>query len=411
MSRHLADWLAYIEQLHPHAMEPGLERVRAVALNLGLLPVAPTLITVAGTNGKGSCLALMEYLALGQNRRTGVFTSPHLFNFNERIRVDGADVSDATLVDALATIDAQRDPVSLTYFEFATLAALLIFARAGVDLVLLEVGLGGRLDAVNIADADVAVITSVGLDHTEWLGDDRETIALEKLGVARTGRPLVYGETDMPASIGTRAEQQGIPLWRAGESFGVDDNAVYWRTPATQGCATADAAVLGRDNLATAVQALGLAGVEPTREAVTTAAGLQWPGRAQYIESGGVAWYLDVGHNEEALTRFRRTLPGPPPGRTRSVAAMRVDKPAQRALQGFVGEVDCWYLAGLPGYRGSGPEAIRAALPEQARTELFPEVEQAVEAAQAAASPGDRVLVLGSFVTVAAALTVLREKD
>lgn len=410
MSRNLADWLAYIEQLHPHAMEPGLERASAVAQNLGLLPVSPPLITVAGTNGKGSCLALMEELARGQNRRTGVFTSPHLFRFNERIRVDGADASDEMLVDALATIDASRDGNSLTYFEFATLAALLIFARAGVDLVLLEVGLGGRLDAVNIADADVAVITSVGLDHTEWLGEDRETIALEKLGVARPGRPLIYGETDMPASIGVRVVEQGIPLWRAGEVFGVDDGHLYWHAYGEAGRAPAEAAVLGRDNLATAVQALVLAGVELPQGAVTEAAGLEWPGRAQYLESDGVAWYLDVGHNEEALTRFRRTLPEAPTGCTRVVAAMRVDKPAQRALQGFVAGVDYWYLAGLPGYRGAGPEAIRAALPDEAQAELFPEVDRAVEAAQAVASPGDRVLVLGSFITVAAALKVLRKE-
>ncbi len=409
MLRNLADWLAHIEQLHPHAMEPGLERVRIVAHRLGLLPVFAPLITVAGTNGKGSCLALMEHLARGQGRRTGVFTSPHLFRFNERIRVDGADVSDETLVDALATIDAARGEISLTYFEFATLAALLVFARAEVDLVLLEVGLGGRLDAVNIADPDVAVITSVGLDHTEWLGDDRDTIGLEKLGIARPGRPLVYGETDMPASIATRVAEQDIPLWRAGERFGVDAGGLYWWQQGQARFAPVETAVLGRDNLATAAQALVLAGVETTLEALGEAAGLQWPGRAQYIERDGVAWYLDVGHNEEALTRFRRALPTAPRGQTRVVAAMRVDKPARRALYGFVPEVDHWYLAGLPGYRGAGPEALRSILPEPVQAELFPDPVDAVEAAQAAAAPGDRVLVLGSFVTVAAALEVLRE--
>lgn len=409
MSRNLSDWLAYIEQLHPHAMEPGLERVRAVAGNLGLLPVSSMLITVAGTNGKGSCLALMEHLARGGGRRTGVFTSPHLFRFNERVRVDGEDASDEALVDALATIETARGEISLTYFEFATLAALLVFVRAEVDLVLLEVGLGGRLDAVNIADPDVAVITSVGLDHTEWLGEDRDTIGLEKLGIARTGRPLVYGETDMPASIAARVEQQHIPLWHAGEAFGVDADRVYWREEGRARNVPVEASALGRDNLATAVQALVLAGVELSTDAIARAAGLQWPGRAQYLQRDGVAWYLDVGHNEEALTRFRRALPTAPQGRTRAVAAMRVDKPARRALQGFVADVDHWYLAGLPGYRGAGPEAIRAALPDAVRAELFPDVAAAVKAAQAAASPGDRVLVVGSFVTVAAALEVLRE--
>lgn len=409
MSRNLADWLTHIEQLHPHAMEPGLERVRTVARNLGLLPVSSTLITVAGTNGKGSCLALMEHLARGQGRRTGVFTSPHLFRFNERIRVDGADASDEILVDALATIEAARGEISLTYFEFATLAALLVFARAEADPVLLEVGLGGRLDAVNIADPDVAVITSVGLDHTEWLGEDRDTIALEKMGIARVDKPLVFGETDLPASIAARVAEQGMPLWRAGEIFGVKGDQVYWQGPGGARHAPVEAAVLGRDNLATAVQALVLAGLEPSVDAIAEAGGLQWPGRAQYLERDGVAWYLDVGHNEEALTRFRRALPAAPPGHTRAVAAMRVDKPARRALQGFVTEVDHWYLAGLPGYRGAGPEAIRAALPDGVDAELFPDVVAAVEAAQTAATPGDRVLVVGSFVTVAAALEVLRE--
>jgi dihydrofolate synthase/folylpolyglutamate synthase len=408
VSRNLADWLAYIEQLHPHAMEPGLERVRAVAHNLGLLPVSATLITVAGTNGKGSCLALMEHLAGAQALRTGVFTSPHLFRFNERIRVDGADASDDALVDALATIDAARGEISLTYFEFATLAALLVFARAEVDLVLLEVGLGGRLDAVNIADPDVAVITSVGLDHTEWLGEDRDTIALEKLGIARPGKPLVFGETDLPASIAARVEQENIPLWCAGQSLGVDDGGVFWHSDGRARHIALAGATLGRDNLATAVQALVLAGVEPSADAIVAAAGLQWPGRAQYLQREGVAWYLDVGHNEEALTRFRQALPVAPPGRTRVVAAMRVDKPARRALHGFVPDVDHWYLAGLPGYRGAGPDAVRSALPASVQAELFSDVAAAVEAAQAAAEPGDRVLVIGSFVTVAAALEVLQ---
>jgi dihydrofolate synthase/folylpolyglutamate synthase len=270
------------------------------------------------------------------------------------------------------------------------------------------VGLGGRLDAVNIADPDVAVITSVGLDHTEWLGDDRDTIGLEKLGIARVGRPLVYGETDMPASIAKRVAEQGIPLWRAGESFGVDEGRLYWWQSGQAHDAPVETAVLGRDNLATAVQALVLAGVEPGVDGLAAAAGLQWPGRGQYLQRDGVAWYLDVGHNEEALTRFRHALPAEPPGQTLAVAAMRVDKPARCALKGFVPEVDHWYLAGLPGYRGAGPDAVRSALPASVQAELFSDVAAAVEAAQAAAEPGDRVLVIGSFVTVAAALEVLQ---
>jgi dihydrofolate synthase/folylpolyglutamate synthase len=365
-------------------------------------------ITVAGTNGKGSCLALMEALSREQGWTPGLFTSPHLFRFNERIRVSGEEASDAAIVCAFEAIEAARGEVSLTYFEFAALAALHVFARAPVDLALLEVGLGGRLDAVNIVDADVAVIASVGLDHMEWLGNDRETIALEKYGIARPGHPLVYGETDRPASIDRQVTQDEVPLWRAGAEFGAEEQGIWWGGGVSRHVREPGRVPLGRDNLATAVQALSLAGFEPEPAAIRRAAGVELPGRAQHLERDGVSWYLDVGHNREALERFRRNLP-PCAGRTHAVAAMLVDKPARLALESFVPAVDAWYLAGLPGERGSGPQAIRAALPEAVTASEFADVAAAVSAARAQARPGDRVLVLGSFRTVLAGLEALRE--
>lgn len=410
MTANLTQWLARIERAHPEEIELGLERVRRVADALGLLPFPLPVITVAGTNGKGSTLALMEDMLRGAGRRPALYTSPHIRRFNERIRVDGAEVHDDAICAALEAVDAARGETPLTYFEFATLAALHHFRHADADICLLEVGLGGRLDAVNIIDADVAVITSIGLDHTDWLGPDRDSIAVEKAGIMRSGRPLVYGEEDMPGRLGALVEDGKVPLWRAGRQFGSDDGRIYWRDGDTERhCAVPDV-FLGADNLATAAQALSLAGCPPADEALKRAARLHLEGRRDHRVLDGVDWYLDVGHNAEALARFLASLP-PHPGATRAVAAMLVDKPARLALAHFEPVVDHWYLAGLPGRRGGGPEILRAALPGEAPVALFGGVAEALNQARRDARPGDRVLVFGSFLTVAAALEWLDVRE
>jgi len=214
----LESWLRWQESLHPREIELGLERIRPVYRRLPSLPPAAPVVTVAGTNGKGSCVAVIEAVAVAAGMRVATYTSPHLFRYNERIRVDGQAVDDATLVRAFEAVDEARRGVPLTYFEFGTLAALWIFAAAAPELIVLEVGLGGRLDAVNIIDADVAVLTSVGLDHQAWLGFDRESIGAEKAGIFRTGRPVVLGDPDPPNSVLRIAGERGAPV----HAFGCD---------------------------------------------------------------------------------------------------------------------------------------------------------------------------------------------
>lgn len=402
MTDTLEHWLRRIEQLHPAEMELGLSRVAAVAGKLDLLPLPVPVITVAGTNGKGSTLALTEAMLRHAGQRPGLYTSPHIRRFNERIRVAGEEAGDGDICSALEAVESARGDISLTYFEFATLAALWHFRRARVDVCLLEVGLGGRLDAVNIVDADVAVITSIGLDHTDWLGEDRDSIAFEKAGIMRAGRPLIYGETDMPERLPALAADAGAALHRAGDGFGVGDAGIYWTQGGEGRSLEVDRVPLGADNLATAIQALVLAGLPPAEEAILAAAPLRLAGRREHRRLDGVDWYLDVGHNAEALGRFLAGLPACE-GRTLAVAAMRVDKPARRALAHFEPVVDHWYLAGLPGSRGAGPGVIRDALGDDAPAETFGEVAQALAAAHRCAGAGDRVLVFGSFLTVSAA--------
>lgn len=403
MTATLEQWLARIERAHPEEIELGLERVRKVADALGLLPFPRPVITVAGTNGKGSTLALMEDMLLHAGHRPALYTSPHIRRFNERIRVGGLEAGDNTICEALEAVDRARGETPLTYFEFATLAALCHFRDTDADICLLEVGLGGRLDAVNIIDPDVAVITSIGLDHTDWLGPDRDSIAAEKAGIMRPGRPLVYGEEDMPGRLAALVRERDVPLWRAGREFGAGHGRIHWLGQAGERVCAVPDVLLGADNLATAAQALSLAGRSPADAALRRAARLHLEGRRDHRVLDGVDWYLDVGHNAEALGRFLASLP-PHPGDTRAVAAMLVDKPARLALAHFEPVVDHWYLAGLPGRRGGGPEILRAALPGNAPVQLFAEVGSALDRARRDAGAGDRVLVFGSFLTVAAAL-------
>ena len=404
MATSLADWLSYIESLHPRDMELGLARVAQVARRLQLLPWAGRVVTVAGTNGKGSTVALLDHLARAGGWHTAVYTSPHILRFNERVRLDGVEVADEALVAAFVQVEAacEAEQVPLTYFEFTTLAALCVFRVAAPDLLILEVGLGGRLDAVNIIDADVAVITSVGLDHTDWLGDTRDAIATEKAGIRRPGRPLLYGEEDMPPVVAALAEQDRVPLLRGGRDFGSDARGLFWQGSGPQPLPPVS---LGEDNLATAAQALALLGQPPAPAHLATAATLQLAGRCQHLLRQGVDWYLDVGHNREALARFLRRAPAARGGRTLAVCAMLGDKPVA-ALAPFAPVVEQWWLADLDGYRAGTAARLADALPGAA-VSCHASVADAVRAARNTAGPGDRVLVFGSFYTVADAQTVL----
>lgn len=394
-------WLSHIEAMHPAEIELGLTRTREVAARLGVLELPGKVITIAGTNGKGSTATLTERLARAAGCRTALYTSPHIRHFGERVRLDGRPVDDDVLCQAFRRVKDARQGVPLTWFEFTTLAALLVFREASPDLVILEVGLGGRLDAVNVIDADVAVVTSVGLDHTDWLGDSRELIALEKAGIRRPGRPLVWGEPDPTAEVQALCQREGVPLLRAEVDFGVDGNALYWSVGTEQRRARLTGDVpLGPDNLAAACQALACVRALPAPPAIVDIARFTtFPGRCQSIRLNGVDWVFDVGHNVEALTRFRSRLK-PHHGRQWALVGMQADKPARNALAGFVPQVNHWFLAGLDGSRARPASALRSELPPEVEVSEFLSPDLAAQALRDTATPGDRVLVFGSFLTV-----------
>jgi len=419
VSTTLQDWLARIERQHPKAIDMGLDRVRAVHDRMALPRPARFVATVAGTNGKGSTVAFIEAIATAAGLRVGAYTSPHLLAYNERVRIDGRDTDDAALVAAFEAVEAARGEATLTYFEYGTLAALWLFARAGLDLAVLEVGLGGRLDATNVVDPDVAVVTTVDLDHQDWLGADREAIGFEKAGIARAWTPLVLGEDDPPASVLRHAYAIGASAIRAGCDYffevaadGTDEAHWCWREvgfelalprPAMPGTAqlrNAAAAIA-------AVRALDL-DVPPGAIARGVAA-VRVPGRLQQLERDGVSIVVDVGHNPQAA----RTLAGWLSGDTRrtlAVYAALADKDAAGVVGALAGQVDAWHLAGLAdAARGQSATELAGRLAGTAAAggTRHDDVAAALAAARAAARPGDRILVFGSFHTAAAALTAL----
>src|SRR5690349_3693049 len=404
MPRTLQQWLEYIEHQHPKSIELGLDRVREVATRMQLGRPARKVVTVAGTNGKGSTVAFIEAIARAAGWRTGAYTSPHLLAYNERVRIDGRDVGDHDLVEGFEAVEAARGGTPLTYFEHGTLCALWLFARAGLDLAVLEVGLGGRLDAVNIVDPDVAVITTVDIDHVDWLGADRDTIGLEKAGIARPWTPLVLGDDDPPASVLRRAYAIGASAIRANCDFFFDpprDGTWRWREVGRSYELPVPlmAAPAQLRNAAVALAAMRALG-EPLPDAAIAGGigGARVPGRLQRFERGGVDVLVDVGHNPQAARELERALAASPvAGRTLAVFAALGDKDLGGIVGALDGRIDAWHLAGLeevPG-RGLAVERFAAQLAGTAAGggERHATVEAALEAALAAAAAGDRVLV------------------
>jgi dihydrofolate synthase/folylpolyglutamate synthase len=418
MPRTLAQWLEYIELQHPESIELGLDRVRAVAQRMQLDRPARKVVTVAGTNGKGSTVAFVEAIARAAGWRTGAYSSPHLLAYNERVRIDGRDADDAALVAGFEAVESARGDTPLTYFEHGTLCALWLFARAGLDLAVLEVGLGGRLDAVNIVDPDVAVITTVDIDHVDWLGADRETIGLEKAGIARPWKPLVLGDDDPPASVLRRAYAIGAAAVRANCDFffaPVDASSWRWREVGRSYTLPMPrmAAPAQLRNAAVAIAALRALG-EPLPDAAVAdgVASASVPGRLQRFERGGVEVLVDVGHNPQAARELARWLDAAPAGgRTLAVFAALGDKDLAGIIEALAGRVDRWWLAGLEAVAGRGLSvdafAERLAGTAAADGERHAGVGEALAAALAQADPGDRVLVFGSFHTAADALQAL----
>lgn len=414
--RTLAQWLDWQSRLHPAGIALGLERVRAVwrrmRIDLGGVPV----ITVAGTNGKGSMVAFLEAICRQAGYRTGAYTSPHLYRYNERIRVAGQEVEDRVLVAAFEAVEAARADVPLTYFEFGTLAALWCFARARCEVLLLEVGLGGRLDAVNLIDPDCALLGQIALDHADWLGADREAIGREKAGIFRSGRPAVCGDPRPPASVRRQAAALGTRLWVAGEDFRVHRHPSGrwdWHGP---GGALTDLPTPGLPglhqygNAAAAIAACRLLGARLplAGEAVRRGLGaVRLAGRFERLARNPEV-ILDVAHNPAAAAALADLLAARPvAGRTLGVFAALGDKDVPGMVRALATRVDVWHLAGLDHPRGLRAEALRDRMPDDLPVRIHATVAAACHAALAEAGADDRILVFGSFHTLAAARPVL----
>ena len=409
----LADWLRWQEALHPQPIALGLERVAAVAARLGLPAAGPLTFTIAGTNGKGSTAALLTEILLAAGQRVGTYTSPHLLRYNERVAVNGEAAPDAVLGGAFAAVEQARHGVPLTYFEFGTLAALWLFREAAVAVQVLEVGLGGRLDAVNLVDADCALITSIGLDHLEYLGADRERIGREKAGILRAGRPAVCSDADPPRAIGAEAAALGAPLWQLGRDFHVQRAADAWNWHGP-GChykklpPPALAGAMQFDNAAGAIAALErVRGRLEVPQAALRAglARLCLPGR--FERRGGVV--LDVAHNVEAARVLADNLRSIAPGGFIFVMGMLSDKPVEGFAEALAPLAAKFHVAALPPPRGLPAEQLAARLAGcGVPVEPHDSVAAALAAARREAGTRGTVVACGSFLTVAAAAEQLR---
>ena len=408
-------WLTWQESLHPAKIELGLERIANVLQRLHPEPPPFPVITVAGTNGKGSSVAMLEAILRAAGYRVGAYTSPHLLRYNERVRLDGQPVSDAQFIESFARIDTIRGDSSLTYFEFGTLAALDIFYHEAPDVVVLEVGLGGRLDAVNVIDPTIALITSISVDHMDWLGKDRETIAREKAGIMRAGRPVIFSGRDMPDSVAQQARELDAPLAVLQRDFHYRKHADDWEwwsgnEPAMR---LPHPALRGEHQFENAAGVLMVLHELAERLPVDVAAireGLQTvtlPGRFQ-VFPGAVSWILDVAHNPDGVVRLAEVLASNPiAGRTLVVIGMMRDKDIHAALQHLQGQVAAWFTATLATPRSADAAEVAVMIRQSAgnaKVQACEDVATACDAAKAAARDGDRIVVCGSFYTVAAAL-------
>ena len=406
----LPQWLEYIEQLHPKTIALGLDRVEKVKRALGLEPVFP-IVAVGGTNGKGSVCAMLEAILNCSGFRVGCYTSPHLLRYNERVRVSRAEADDSDLARAFAAVESARGNAPLTYFEMGTLAAMWLFVERRVEVAVLEVGLGGRLDAVNTFDADCAVVTTVDIDHVEFLGADRETIGYEKAGIFRGGRPAVCADPAPPDSVISYAEATGAQLLKIGTDFGVivqDKQWQYWG-PRGKRNALPHPALRGVSQLGNAAAAITV--LECLRERLPVTmndirAGLlqvDIPGRFQVLP-GRPAVILDVAHNPQAARALAVSLGAMGrTGRTFAVFAMLKDKDVAGVIAALKSSIAHWFIAGLGGPRGASAADLGQALAEAGVSAITAcgDVGAAYTQACDMATENDRILVFGSFYTVA----------
>lgn len=424
----LPEWLTLLETMHPKAIDMGLDRVRQVKDRLGIRFDCPVII-VGGTNGKGSTCAMLESILLQAGYRVGLYTSPHLLDFNERARINGELATDAALIEQFAAVEAKRGEVSLTYFEFTTLAILNLFAQAQLDAVILEVGLGGRLDAVNVLDADVAIVTSVDIDHTEYLGDTREQIGFEKAGIFRSGKAAICGDPVPPKSLVDHAGAIGADLWLFGRDFNYSGDKQQWN----YGGRGRRRNSLGYPSLRGANQLLNasaaLAALEALRDRLPVGAqevrnGLvlvELPGRFQVLP-GRPSVILDVAHNPHAAATLAQNLKnmGFHPYTYAVFGAMQ-DKDIGGVIAQLKDIVDHWCLTDLPLPRAATAEQLKQKLLDagivpqtsagaERTIETFSSPAAAFANARSRAGEDDRIAVFGSFLTVAGVMEARRSE-
>ena len=423
-AKSLDEWLHWLENTRPETeIDLGLDRIRRVGKELDLLKPAPFVVTVAGTNGKGSTIALLEAILKAAGYKVGVFTSPHFIRFNERVRINAHEVDDALLCEAFEKINAGRGITWLTYFEFATLAAVHCFQQEKVDIALMEVGLGGRLDATNAVEPDVSVVTTVALDHQDWLGYSIEAIAREKVGIYRTEKPGIYGDSPVPASVVDQVIRRETPLFRRDHEFSMSRKDSSWDwTGLSAGGETISLEDLPLpevvlDNAASAIQALQFLPKTVSREAICEGlVSAQLTGRYQQLQQKNPAGdsvnvILDVAHNPQAAGKFGERLKTEAvTGKTRILIAMYGDKDYGSVVEELADSVDEWLVTEFESPRALSADKLCEALQAREQScQLFPDVKQALAAALEISTAEDRILVAGSFITVAEALTELQQ--
>jgi len=407
----LDSWLKRIEGLHPKSWDLGLDRVAEVGRRLNILKPAPLTFLVGGTNGKGSTCATIAALSAWQGYSVGITTSPHLIRFNERIVVDGVAASDAEICDSFAAIERAREDISLTYFEFGALAAMRIFCRRQVDVAVLEIGLGGRLDAMNIIDPDVSVVTRIALDHQSWLGNDRESIAREKAGIMRRGRPCVIADRQPPTSLEICARELGAkPRW-IGRDFDTAEGRIQATGPGGENLnyALSGETRLPVESLAAGIQAMCDARRVPEPDHVSRLTNLAVPGRFQQIDAPRRTIF-DVAHNPDAAAWLAARLAGVNARRVHAVVGMYRDKDYTRVLKTLAPRVDAWYVTRADESRAADVDELADVLAGCGGfvAGRYVKVSTAYDQAARGADADDLILVFGSFPVVGGVLEHLR---
>lgn len=412
----LSEWLEWMERCHPSEIELGLERICKVADLLSIDLSASVVVTVAGTNGKGSTISYLRHIYEDAGYSVGAYTSPHFLHYNERIQFNGKSVTDQQLCDVFAAIDQARGDIPLTYFEFGTLAALSIFSQEKPDIALLEVGLGGRLDAINIVDPDISIVTTVALDHTDWLGETREEIGFEKASIFRADKPAICGDLNPPKSVAEVADNKGSTLFQATDDFFYEISSTSWRWQGKDKQGTVVSLsdlplpLLPIQNAATVLQACQLIPLPVTEKNLLTGiAQASLTGRMQNVQHSGLNIWLDVAHNPESAELLRSKIEQMQ-GKVCLVLGMLSDKDCQQVVDCLSPVVDCCYMVDLNVPRGEKAETLASYLPEGQVSLCMDSISDVLEQLKKDTNAFGNVIIAGSFFTVTEALAALERE-